>query len=263
MFEDAEAYERFMGRWSRLVAPRLVDLTGLPERGRILDVGSGTGSLAFAVAERKQQARVSGIDPSREYVAYATSRNSFGDRVGFEVGDAQRLRFPDATFDGAVSLFVFNFIPDPKKALLEIRRVTRPGGRISAAVWDYGAGMRMLRTFWDAAVAVDPAAEKLDEAHMPLCRAGELPALWRQCGVEDVREQSIDITMRFDSFADYWDPFLLGQGPAGAYVRRLNHDALQALRNEVKRRLSVSAEDASLALPARVWSVFGAVAKRR
>jgi SAM-dependent methyltransferase len=263
MFEDAEAYERFMGRWSRLVAPRLVDLAGLPDRGGLLDVGSGTGALTFAIAERKPQAHISGIDLSREYVAYARSRNSFGDRVGFEVGDAQQLRFPDATFDGAVSLLVFNFIPDPQKALLEVRRVTRPGGRISAAVWDYGAGMRMLRIFWDAAVAVDPEAGKLDEAHMPLCRAGELPALWRQCGLEDVREQPIDISMRFDSFADYWNPFLLGQGPAGAYVRRLSHDSLQALRNEVKRRLSAPAEDAPLVLPARAWSVFGAVPKRR
>jgi hypothetical protein len=123
--------------------------------------------------------------------------------------------------------------------------------------------MRMLRIFWDAAVAVDPEAGKLDEAHMPLCRAGELPALWRQCGLEVVREQPIDISMRFDSFADYWNPFLLGQGPAGAYVRRLSHDSLQALRNEVKRRLSAPAEDAPLVLPARAWSVFGAVPKRR
>ena len=259
MFGDAEAYERFMGRWSRLAAPLLVDFADAPDRGRMLDVGSGTGSLAFAFAERKPHARVMGIDPSREYVSYATTRNSFRDRVHFEVGDAQKLHFPDASFDAALSLLVFNFIPDPRKALSETRRVTKPGGRISAAVWDYGAGMRMLRTFWDAAAHIDPEAEKLDEAHMPLCRAGELSALWKQGGLKDVREQAIDITMRFDSFADYWDPFLLGQGPAGSYVRRLTPERLQALRNEVKRSLSLSTEDTPLVLPARVRAVLGTV----
>ena len=123
--------------------------------------------------------------------------------------------------------------------------------------------MRMLRTFWDAAVHIDRDAEKVDEKHMPLCRAGELSALWKQCGLENVREKSIGITMRFESFGDYWEPFLLGQGPAGSYVRRLDRDRLQALRAEVKRRLSLSAENIPLVLPARVWSVRGIVPSRR
>src|SRR5215212_7445978 len=129
MFGNAEAYERFMGRWSRLIAPLLVDFTDLPDGGRVLDVGSGTGSLAFAVAERKMRAHVVGIDPSKEYVAYADSRNPFPDRASFQVGDAQKLGFPDASFDGSLSLLVFNFIPDPQKALSELRRTTKPGGR--------------------------------------------------------------------------------------------------------------------------------------
>lgn len=263
MFGGAEAYQQFMGRWSRLVAPRLAAFTGgLPERGRILDVGSGTGSLAFAIAERNYRARVLGIDPSNEYVAYASNRNPFPDRVSFEVGDAQQLRFPDGSFEAALSLLVFNFIPDPKKALSELCRVTKPGGKLSAAVWDYGARMRMLRMFWDAVVLLDPQAEKLDEKHMPLCRAGELSALWRQGGLANVREQSIDIRMRFDSFAAYWEPFLLGQGPAGSYVRRLDRDKLQALRDEIKRRLSLSGENTPFVLPARVWSVRGSVPDR-
>jgi SAM-dependent methyltransferase len=252
-----------MGRWSRLVAPRLVDFTDLPPGGRMLDVGSGTGSLAFAIAERKSSAHVLGIDPSSEYVAYATGRNPFPDRVRFEMEDAQQLHLPDASFDAALSLLVFNFIPDPNKALLEVRRVTRPGSRLSAAVWDYGAGMRMLRIFWDAAVQLDPEAGKFDEKHMPLCREAELTALWRQGGLESVREEPIEITMRFESLADYWDPFLLGQGPAGAYVSRLDPSKLPALRNEIKRRLSVSAEDRPFVLSARVWAVRGIVPRRR
>ena len=144
MFADAEAYERFMGRWSRLMAPLLVDFARLPAAGTILDVGSGTGSLAMAIAQRSPGYRVVGIDLSQQYVDYANAR-SHPDSVRFQLGDAQKLSFPDATFDASVSLLVFNFIPDAAKALAEIRRVTRPGGPIAAAVWDYGDGMRMLR----------------------------------------------------------------------------------------------------------------------
>ena len=262
MFADAEAYERFMGRWSRLVAPQLVDFTDVPDLGRFLDVGSGTGSLAFALAERKPQAHVLGVDPSKEYVAYANSRNPFRDRVSFETGDAQQLGLADASFEASLSLLVFNFIPDPSKAIREVRRVTKPGGRISAAVWDYGDGMRMLRAFWDGAVSIDAKAEKLDEKHMPLCREGELSELWRQGGLENIHEQPHMVTMRFESFADYWDAFLLGQGPAGAYVRSLHRDQIRALRGEVKSRVSPSGEYLPIALSARVWSVCGTVPKR-
>jgi SAM-dependent methyltransferase len=262
MFGNAEAYERFMGRWSRVVASQLVDLTPVPAAGRVLDVGSGTGSLAFAIAERKGRTEVVGIDPSKEYVGYANSRNPFPDRVSFQWGDAQQLRFPDAGFEASFSLLVFNFIPDPGKALREVRRTTKPGGPIAAAVWDYGAGMRMLRVFWEAAATIDPGAEKLDEKHMPLCCEGELAQLWKQGGLEGVHEQPLDITMRFESFADYWEQFLLGQGPAGAYARSLDGDRLSALRGDVRRRLYLSGDHVPCVLPARAWSVRGTVPRR-
>ena len=262
MFADANAYERFMGRWSRLVAPQLVDFTEVSDHGHLLDVGSGTGALAFSLAERKPRVHVRGIDPSKEYVEYANSRNPFPDRVTFETGDAQQLRLADASFDASLSLLVFNFIPDPIKALREVRRVTKPGGRVSASVWDYGDGMKMLRAFWDGAVNRDSKAEKLDERHMPLCRAGELSGLWRQGGLENVHEQPHVITMRFESFADYWDAFLLGQGPAGMYIKSLSSDQLHALRGEVKSRVSPSGENLPIALSARAWSVRGTVPRR-
>lgn len=259
MFANAEAYERFMGRWSKQLAPLLVDFAGIPDTGQALDVGSGSGSLAFGIARKKPGLRVVGIDPSSEYVEFANGRNSFPGRVRFEIGDAQNLPFPSAAFRASLSLLVFNFIPDPGKALRELLRVTRSRGRITAAVWDYGDGMRMLRAFWDAAVSLDPAAEKRDERHMPLCRAGELSRLWKQEGLNDVQEQSLDTAMNFNSFADYWDPFLLGQGPAGAYVQALPEGRLPALREALKRRLLIADERRAFTLPAKVWAVRGTV----
>ncbi len=259
MFADPVAYEQFMGRWSRVLAPSFIEFADVPDGGRVLDVGSGTGALAFAIAIHKPRSQVTGIDPSKEYVDYARSRNRFGPRMSFEVGDAQQLPFDNASFQAALSLLVFNFIPDPAKALREVARVTRPGGRVAAAVWDYGSGMRMLRLFWDAAGHIDPKAETSDERHMPLCRRGELLDLWRKQGLENVEERALDIQMRFASFADYWDPFLLGQGPAGSLTRRLDRARLLQLREELKQGLHLSAEDVPFDLPARAWAVRGTV----
>src|SRR5689334_18651797 len=133
MFANAESYDRFMGRWSRLVAAELLDFADVPDKGQLLDIGSGAGALSFLVVQRKPNLSVIGIDPSKEYVAYANCKNSVPNRISFEVGDAQRLRFPNATFGSSLSLLVFNFIPDPIKALQEARRVTEPGGLIVAA----------------------------------------------------------------------------------------------------------------------------------
>ena len=262
MFGNARAYERFMGRWSRQLAPLLVDFAALPDNGRVLDIGSGTGALAFEVAKRLTGVQVTGIDPSGEYMEYARSRNRFPDRVTFQTGDAQQMEFTDGSFAASVSMLVFNFIPDAEKAVREARRVTRPKGRVAAAVWDYGGRMGMLRQFWDAATETDPSATKLDEKNMPLCRSGELSELWKRGGLEDVREEPIDTQIRFSSFADYWDPFLLGQGPAGAYVRKLDQTKLRALRTAVRRRVLRSAADESFVLPARVWAVRGGVPAR-
>jgi len=128
MFGNAEAYERFMGRWSRLLAPLLVNFSEVQDMGQVLDVGSGTGALALSIAKSKIHCQVSGIDPSKEYVEFANSRNPFPDRVSFQLGDATQLRFSDATFQASLSLLAFNFIPDSRKALREVSRVTKPGG---------------------------------------------------------------------------------------------------------------------------------------
>jgi SAM-dependent methyltransferase len=263
MFGNAEGYQRFMGRWSALVAPLLVELGNVPGEGRVLDAGSGAGSLTFAIAEQKSDVLVQGIDPSKEFVAFATHINPFPERVSFEVGDAQQLRFSDSTFEASLSLLVFNFIPNAHKALGELRRVTKPGGWISAATWDYGDGMKMLRMFWDAAASLDANARRVDEKRMPLCKAGELSRLWKEEGLENVHEQPLDIAMRFESFEDYWNPFLLGQGPAGAYVGGIDEGMRAALRDDLRGRLALFSDSAPFILPARAWGVRGSVPLRQ
>jgi SAM-dependent methyltransferase len=261
IFAESDAYERFMGRWSRQLAPLLVTFASVREGDSVLDVGSGTGALAFAIIEAAPSARVTGVDPSRAYVQYALARRH-GDRVRFQVGDAQALELPDATFDRTVSLLVMNFIPDPAKALREMIRVTRPGGVIAAAVWDYGEGMEMLRVFWDEAVALEPGVAARDERTMPLCRRGELAALWRATGLQQVEEEALDLELSFTSFDDYWSPFLGGQGPAGAHARALSGNQRAALESRLRRRLLGTRGDAPFTLRARAWAVKGVVAAR-
>lgn len=259
MFSESEAYEQFMGRWSRQLAVPFVAFAGLEARDSVLDVGSGTGALAAAVVAT-DSARVIGIDPAPAYVRYARTRTS-SERATFEEGDGQHLRFSSAEFDKTLSLLVMNFIPDPSKALSEMIRVTRPGGIVAAAVWDYGEGMEMLRAFWDEVVALDPSSESRDERHMPLCRAGELTALWRKHGLTEVTEVPIDVALPFKSFQDFWEPFLMGQGPAGTFVASLSETGRLALRDRLRKRLEVDATG-SITLHARAWAVRGVVSTR-
>jgi SAM-dependent methyltransferase len=261
MFADAVGYERFMGRWSRLIAPLFVEFAGIRDGDRVLDIGSGTGALAETIAALKPSCRIVGIDPSSRYISFAESGKK-NPNMTFEVGDARNLSFPDAQFEVTTSLLVLNFIPDTDKAMAELRRVTRPGGTIAAAVWDYGEGMQMLRFFWDAAIALDPSAEKLDEKHMPLCRAGELSRLFRNAGLADVYEQPLEVTLRFSSFEDYWDPFREAQGPAGAYVAGLSEKKRRALRDRLRALLLKNSKSAGgFSLLARVWAARGTVPK--
>jgi ubiquinone/menaquinone biosynthesis C-methylase UbiE len=226
-----------------------------------LDVGSGTGVLSFALLGAARPARVTGVDVSEDYVAYASGKRS-DPRVEFEVGDAQKLRFADASFDKSLSLLVVNFIPDPARAAKEMMRVTRPGGVVTAAVWDYGDGMQMLRVFFDEAIAFDSSVEPRDESHMPLCRQGELGAFFRQQGFENVQEAPLTAVLRFESFDDYWAPFLLGQGPAGAYVASLPKDRQAALASRLRHRLLGDGPDHPFELQVRAWAVKGTVPRK-
>lgn len=258
MFSDADAYEHFMGRWSRLLATELVGFAEITDGDAVLDVGSGTGALAFAVRDATKTASVTGIDPSPQYVARA-ARDAADARVRFQVAGAEQLPFPDASFDTTLSMLVLNFVPDPARAAAEMSRVTRAAGTVAAALWDYADGMEMLRAFWDEATALHPESAPRDEAHMPLCKQGELAALFREAGLERVTEAPLTARLRFASFDDYWDPFLLGQGPAGAYVASLDEKRRGELRERLRLRVCGDTRGRPFELRARAWAAKGTV----
>ncbi len=260
MFAASAGYERFMGRWSRLLAPPYIAFAGVKNGDRVLDVGTGTGSLAAAVEASMPASEIVGVDPSEGFIASA-QKNAKSTRVHFEVGDAQALKFKDASFDNTLALLVMNFVPDHNKAIAEMRRVTRAQGVVSACVWDYDAGMQMLRFFWDEAVALDPAVEPRDERHMKLSRQGQLGDLWKKAGLIGIKEEPLVIDQAYASFNDYWEPFTKGAGPGGAYVVSLSQDRRQKLETSMRRRLLGDRQDGPFTLKARAWCVRGEVPK--
>ena len=247
-----------MGRWSRDVAAALVRVAEVRDEDIVLDVGTGIGSVVDAVTAIAPASHIVGLDPAAAYVSHARRTHSSA-RTRFIVGDAQCMPFDDSAFDRTLSLLALNFMPEPKRALAEMMRVTRRGGILASAVWDYGDGMQMLRTFWDAAVALRPADERLDERHMPLCRRGELTALWRTAGLREVTDETLTIGTPFAGFDDYWAPFLQKQGPAGHYVAALSPGDRENLRRELRHRLIGDGPERAFTLRASVWAARGVI----
>ena len=257
VWASGEAYEPYVGRWSRAVAAEFLAWLGVGPGGRWLDVGCGTGALSSAILMCCQPAEVVGVDPSEGYVAWAAAHVD-NRRARFEVTDATHL--PDGTFDAAVSGLVLNFVPDPAAAVEAMREVAA-SGIVAAYVWDYADRMQLMRYFWDGAVALDPAAAELDEGvRFPICRPERLETLWREAGLTEVSSRAIDVPTTFPDFDDYWRPFLGGQAPAPGYAMSLDEGRRTALRERIRSTLPI-AEDGSINLMARAWAVRGRAAE--
>ena len=251
-------YDFLMGRWSSLMAPQLVQYADVKDGDNVLDVGCGTGSLIGALLDVGPTVGVTGIDGSADFVEI--SRRSFAtSRLQLDQGDAQSLPYWDNSFDKCVSLLVMNFIPDPRRAVEEMKRVTREGGTVTAAVWDYGDGMEMLRYLWDEAVNIDETAAPKHERNMPLCQQRELAVLWEECGLGAVNETALTIQMDFTSFDDYWAPFLTGIGPSGSYVSSLDSAPQAKLKERLRQKLAKGSDETAFSLKAKVWAVRGEV----
>jgi SAM-dependent methyltransferase len=255
-WESGDEYEPYVGRWSRLVAREFLPWLGRNSRSRWLDVGCGTGALTQIILEQTAPVEVVGVDPSPGYIAYA--RKQITDpRVRFESSDARYLSLVSGTFDVVVSGLVLNFVPQPDKAVAEMRRTARAGGVIGSYVWDYAGKMELMRYFWDAAVALDPAAADLDEGlRFPLCNPEQLTQLFARAGVQRIETTAIDIPTVFRDFDDYWQPFLGGQGPAPSYANSLSGERRDALRDLIRTQLPLNS-DGSIPLIARAWAIKG------
>ncbi|MRX44549.1 class I SAM-dependent methyltransferase [Agromyces kandeliae] len=263
-WQDGAPYERYVGRWSRLVAERFVDSLDAERGIRWLDVGCGTGALTAAAIERWSPSSILGVDPSEGFLAAARERPGIAGRAEarFVVGDAQHLPVPDDAVDVVVSGLVLNFVPDAAAAVAEFTRVAAPGGLVAAYVWDYADGMRMLRTFWDAAASVDPAASELDEGRrFPTCRPEPLRELWSGSpgmDADSVRVEPVEIDTVFSDFDDLWAPFLGGQGPAPTYLASVTDATREAIRDRMRQSVApATRSDGSIAMRARTWAVIG------
>lgn len=256
VWSSAEPYERYVGRWSRLVAREFLAALAVPPGSRWLDVGSGTAALAATIVETASPGEVVGVDSSERYVEHANAALGAG-RTSFLVADAASLPFEDASFDAAVAGLVVNFLPDPARGVEEMARVVRPGGAVGAYVWDYGGEMQLMRSFWDAALELDPSAVELDEGRrFPVAQRGALGAVFEGAGLAEVETRAIDVPTRFRDFDDYWTPFLGGQGPAPGYATSLPEKGRIALRETLRARLPTTA-DGSIELTARAWAAAG------
>lgn len=258
MFSTSTGYESYMGRWSRRLVPEFITFAKIGRADKVLDVGTGTGAVAAGLVATMPAVTVVGIDPSEAFLAYAKAHVDPA-RVTFETGDAQALRFADASFDNTTALLVVNFIPDHDKAIREMRRVTRRGGGVTACVWDYDSGMEMIRTFWDELVAEVPALEPKHQRNVKFARAGQLGEAWRRAGLVNVEERPIAIEQSFTGFDDYWKPFLGRAGAAGALVGSLSDAQKLAVEARLRQRLLGGDADRPFALKARAWCVRGDV----
>jgi trans-aconitate methyltransferase len=253
---DGDAYERWIGRWSRPVAAEFVAWLRMPGDRRWLDLGCGTGALTETLLAAVAPASVVGVDPSAWFVAHARARIP-DPRAAFVEGAADAIPLASGSVDAAVAGLVLNFIPDLAAGLAELRRVVVPGGTIAAYVWDYAGRMELIRRFFDAAIELDPAAVAADEGlRFSICAPGPLGAAFENAGLAEVEVRPIEIPTVFTSFDDYWTPFLSGTAPAPGYAMSLSEAERGRLRERLRATLPTE-DDGSIHLVARAWAVRG------
>lgn len=257
---DGGGYELQMGRWSRRLAPKFIEFVSVKNADCVLDVGCGTGSLTSTLARNPDIRVVHGIDFSAAYIEYAKRENG-GSRIQFQVGDACALPFGDKEFDHTLSMLVLQFIPEPERAISEMRRVTRSGGTVAAATWDSRGGFVWFRMFWDTAAMLDPeaSARRAKTCARPMARPGDLERAWKASGLTDVVQDMLTIRMDFVSFEDFWTPLEGKDGPYADYVRTLTPEGKAVLRDKVRLAYVDGEADGPRSYAATAWVVKGKV----
>jgi SAM-dependent methyltransferase len=258
--DDGAAYERFLGRWTGRLAEALIDFAGLPAAGPVLDVGCGTGSVAFELTRRYPGRSARAVDTSPAYLDFARGRAG-GEGIAFEQADASDLPFDAGAFSASIAQLALNFMPDATQVVQEMKRVTRSGGVLAAAVWDFRGGLVFQRLFWDTVAPMDPQAAATRDrlfSH-PLAEPRGLVKLWQSCGLRDIDDRSLTIRMDYASFEDYWEPLLGGQGPFGGYVAGLAEERRAVVRAAVREAYCSGGPAGPRSLAATAWAVRGRV----
>jgi SAM-dependent methyltransferase len=227
---SAESYDRFMGRYSSLLAQPFANFGRVETGQRVLDVGCGPGALTAELVGR--HAQVAAVDPSSSFVEAARGRFP---GVDVRQAHAERLPFADGEFDAALAQLVVHFMQDPVAGIAEMARVTRPGGTVAACVWDIGGGRSPLSPFWASVRALQPGEP--GERGLPGVEEGQLAKLFEEAGLADVESSEVSAEVAHNSFEEWWEPFTFGVGPAGAYLARLSPEETAAVREEARRRL--------------------------
>jgi SAM-dependent methyltransferase len=257
---SAAAYEQAMGRWSRLLAPPFIDFAGVRSGEAVLDVGCGTGSLTYAVAERVPGTTIAGIDALATSLDFARSINPDPGRISFALADACALPFEASRFDRTLSALVINFIPDTVKAVREMVRVTKPGGTVAGALWDMRGGLPHLRMLFDVAAAVDEEAAHWRNGFLsaPGVRPGSMAGLWRDAGLADLEETDLTVRIEFQAFADLWEPAVAAP-VLGSYLRAISDAQRQLVRANVEAAYLCGDPDGPRSFAATAWAVKGTV----
>jgi ubiquinone/menaquinone biosynthesis C-methylase UbiE len=248
----ADAYDGFMGRWSRRLSAGLADLAAVAPGMRVLDVGCGTGALAEELVSRVGPPGLAAADPSPSFVAAMRERFP---GVDVREAPAERLPYDDGTFDASLAQLVVHFMADPVSGISEMRRVTRPGGVVAACVWDFGGNRGPLGVFWDAARDVRP--DVIDESKLAGTRDGHLAQLFAAAGLRDVSQAVLHAAIEHATFDAWWEPFTMGAGPAGGFVAGLDPGEVDQLREACRRRLGATLP---ITVHAAAWAARGVVA---
>jgi SAM-dependent methyltransferase len=258
-YANPAGYERFMGRWSARLAPSFLRFVGVNDWQHVLDVGCGTGTLIRALICSGLKVQIVGVDPVAAYVSFAREAIR-EDRSKFCVGGATALPVRDGTFDAALSLLVLQEFADPQPAVQEMARVTRTGGIVATCIWDFQDGLPMLSLFWRAAETVAPeevCRQRRGNISQQYATTDNLGDLWRRCGLRNVETAILEISMEFSSFADFWEPFLVGSTPTSAFATTLGSQVGDALTRELRAQIAGVHPNGSFVLPARAWAIKG------
>jgi len=256
MFNNAAAYDGYVGRWSRLVGEQFVSWLNVPSGQKWFDLGAGTGVLTSVILQQATPEKVLGMDLSESYIQRA-HQNVHDERVEFKVGDASTAITQPPEFDVVVSGLVLNFVPSPQQTLETMKQLVKSGGTVAAYVWDYAGKMEMMRYFWDAAIIIDPSAASMDAGkRFAICNPDNLRAAFVELGLHQVEVRPIDVQTVFKDFEDYWRPFLAAQGSISKYLTSLDEQTKEAITIQLRKQLPISG-DGSIHLTARAWTAKG------